>query len=380
MPEHVTTFAMNLGQLETEVLRKLWVDPKEDSDGHPADVSFNYFTKYRVDKKINQACAEMVVYSRALKSWFIVVEKENYYQYPVPLWCYDIEKVYRFSSATTYSELELLDEETIEEEFSPGWRTLPSTPQYAFACDRNKMVIKLGIAPPPSSDGVAPTLATGVYTRAQPYGAVEGINGSAGPGSVGDSYVDALGQDFTELGVIPGLTLWNITDGSTGVITSINTTGSDNDTLVCSGGFSGGTVNAWTPGDEMQILGGEYGGQVTIGDLEASYILGSTMGSLPGPGITMGAGSLLVRGYSYPALLRVPTQYPELPPIFHPLVAIRAASLLGLEEPADTARYTQALRYQEEFNSQLAILMGYTADQFHGRYQILSKRRDKWVR
>src|SRR4030042_736579 len=273
MPENIQIYAMNFGELKTEVLRKLWINPNEDSNGFPAATSFVKYSEYRVKKKINQAYSEIMALTRTLKSWFIIPLVANYSQYPVPVNCFDVDRVYYFTSETAYSKLEVHDENFTEDELLPGWKSSPSTPEYAFVADRSKMVIKLGIAPASSTSATAVTLASTLGQKAQPYGAVEAITGSAAPGSGTNIYVDAHGQDFSDLGVIVGLVLLNITDGSRGVITSISTTNTSNDTLTCSANLSGGLNNIWTPGDEMRILGGEYGGFIEIGDREAGYIL-----------------------------------------------------------------------------------------------------------
>jgi len=314
----------------------------------------------------------MVAQSKALRSWFIVTLKNGYFQYPIPLNCFDINSVYYFTSATVYTELEVNDEEYIEELIS-GWRTVPGTPQYAYSADRNKMVVKLGVAPAPNADGTAITLGSGLYSKTQPYGVVEGVSGSANPDSGTNIYVDAHGQNFDELGVIVGLTILNITDGSKGVITSISTTNSTNDTLTCSANLSGGSTNIWTPGDEMRIVGGEYGGFVEIGDIEAEFLLSPNAGQTPSPGITMAAGNLLVQGIFYPALMVDKNQYPELPPMFHPYIALGAASLLGKEEPVDSAEYTQALEYEKEYIGQTVLLAGFVSSQYRGDYALQSR-------
>lgn len=375
MPENVNVFAMNLGELETEVLKKLWISVSEDSNGWPPDSAFVKYSKYRVRKKINQVYSEMVAYTNSLKSWFIVPLTVGYHQYPVPLNCFDIESVYYFSSATAYSELEVYDEETIEDTLSPGWKTQTGTPTYAYVGDRARMVIKLGIAPPPSASATSITLAATLDTMDQPYGALEAVSGHAAIGSGTNIYVDAHGQNFDELGVTEGLTILNITDGSKGVITSITTTNTTNDTLTCSANLSGGSVNVWTAADDMRIVGGEYGGIISIGNVEAQYILAPNAGQLPKPSITMAANNLLVQGYFYPILLVDDYQYPELTPMFHPYIALGAAALLGKEEPVDSGEYAQSLKYEEEYNKNVGLLTGFTAAQFKGDVNLWSRNR-----
>ena len=166
MPKYMNVHAMNLGELETEVLRKLWINPSEDSNGFPAAASFIKYSEYRIRKKINLVYSNMVTAARTLRSWFIITLKENYTQYPVPANCFDIGEVYYYSSATAYTKLEIYEEELIEDLLSPGWRSYPSVPQYGYVADRNRMMIKLGVAPAPNVDGTAITLSSGISSEA----------------------------------------------------------------------------------------------------------------------------------------------------------------------------------------------------------------------
>jgi len=372
MPEQIQIYAMNFGEIQSEVLGLLWIDSSEDSNGWPADAAFSKYSKYKVKKKINQAYNEIMALTRTLKSWFIVELTANYSQYPVPLNCFDVSKVYYFSSATVYTELPIYNEDFIEEELSEGWRTTSGTPEWAYVADRSKMVVKLGVAPAPSTSATAITLASTLSQKTQPYGTVEAVSGSTAPGSATNVYIDSHGQNFGNLGVIIGLVLLNTTDGSRGTITSISTTNSTNDTITCSGNLSGGLNNIWTPGDEMRVVGGEYGGFIEIGDTEAEYILAPNAGQLPSPSITMAANNLLVQGYFYPIQLIDNNQYPELAPPFHYYIALRAAGLLGLKESTDSPEFTKAQDYMNESNQVLAALSSFSATQYKHGYQLWS--------
>jgi hypothetical protein len=57
-----------------------------------------------------------------------------------------------------------------------------------------------------------------------------------------------------------GMGIANITDGSYGEITAITSTApaTTNDTLVCSDGLHGGTLNAWTALDSYQVYDKVY--------------------------------------------------------------------------------------------------------------------------
>ena len=191
MPQNLNVFAMNMGELETEVLRKLWVNPSEDSNGFPSPSAFQKYTKYRIDKKLNKCYTEMVTMSRALRGWFIITLKANYSQYPVPLNCFGIDEVYYFDTATTYTPFDIYEEDLVESRLSSGWQTYPSTPICAYVGDRNKMKLKLGVAPAPNKDGTAPTFASGLVQSYQPYGVLEAVSGAAAPGSAANTYIDS---------------------------------------------------------------------------------------------------------------------------------------------------------------------------------------------
>ena len=365
---------MNLGELETEVLRKLWINPSEDSNGFPTATAFGKYSEYRIRKKINKSYSDLVTMTRAIRSWFVVTLKANYTQYPVPLNCFDIGEVYYYTSPTLYTKLDVFEEDLIESRLAPGWRSNPGIPQYAYTADRNKMGVKLGVAPAPIVDGTAITLGSGVLNKAQSHGVSEALSGSASPNSGALVYVDSHGQNFDSLGVIPGLTIVNITDGSIGIIASLSTTNTANDTIICVS-LIGGSTNAWTPGDEMRLIGGEHSEFIEIGQTDAECLLSPIIGQLPTPGITMAAGNLLVRGFMQPNLLREYYQYPELNPMFHQSIALGAAADLGMEEPADSPEFAQSQIYQQSYNQSIGALSTFASLQYKSQgVQLWSRR------
>lgn len=365
MPTYNDYYALNLGELETEVLRKSWINANEDGDGFAPDASFIKYTRYRVDKKINQAYMELVFSSRALRSWFILPLKNGFTQYPVPAGVFDIETVYLFQSASSYCKLEVEEISYIEDQLSPGWMTTPGIPEYAYVGERVGMRIKLGVAPASTQDATAITVGTGGVSTTRPYGGVDGVFGAAGAASSGVNYVDSSGQDFVALGVVVGLKVYNITTNTTGIISSITTTTNDNDTLV--------STVTWTAGDTMRILSGEIGSTISIGDDEATYILSPTSGNYPFPLITMAANNLLVRGWTLPVMLVSKYQYPELSPYFHQAIATGAAMMLGKEEPPDSLEFKQALVYEEAYLRAKAELSGFVGDQYKTAPRMISR-------
>jgi len=364
MPRYNDYHAMNLGLLQSSLLRKLWINPLEDDNGWPADTAFLKYAESRVNRKLNQYYTDLVTSTKCLQSWFIFPFTANYSQYQVPVGVFDIDRVFMFTSATGYEELKVQEEAYIEEVLSPGWRSASGTPEYAYVGDRAGMTIKLGFAPAPSTSATAVTIAAGGTTETRPLGGVDSVYGVAGVDSATTSYVDSEGQD---LGYLVALQpIMNITTNTVGTITSIGTTNSDNDTLVCS--------ITWTPGDEMRVFAGELIGTISVGNLDASYILNPTIGAFPAPGITMAANNVLVRGFSLPVKLSSKYQYPELNAIFHEAIALGAAADLGKEEPVDTQEYKQALAYEQQYNMIVAKLSMFTGQQYQTSARIISRR------
>jgi hypothetical protein len=303
--------------------------------------------------------------TKAIKKWFILPLLANYTEYPVPQGVFDIELVYLFNSATSYSELKVYDLGYIEESLSPGWRGYPSTPRYAYVGKNQGMNVNLGVAPASKTSATAVTIVTGGYTVTRPFGSVDGIYGSAAPGSATITYVDSEGQNFVTMGLAIGQKIMNITNDLLGTVVSIGTTNTANDTIV--------TDLTWIPGDEMRILAGDAVGTLAITAQEASYILSAVKGSMPTPGITMAANNLLVCGYSQPVKLVEAYQYPELNPLFHAGIALGAAALLGKEDPADSPEFAQAITYEEDYLKNIGSLSTFMTDQYSQGAQIISR-------
>jgi hypothetical protein len=369
MPKNHWFFGMNLGQLQSAVLRKLWQQFEEDDDGSPYNptVAFSKYSEYRVNQKLNYTLALLGKFG--VRSWFVITLKQDYSQYNVPPNCVDIEKVWYFSSATTYDELPVRERNELED-LIPGWMTISGIPEYAYPADWFSTIRKLGVAPAPLLDGTAITLASGVYQREGAYAAVEGVEGSAGAGSATNTYVDSEGQDFGELGVIIGQNILNVSDDSQGVITSLATTNTTNDTLICSAGLSGGLNNVWAPADEMRLLATEYGGVITSGETDADYLIAPNIGQFPWPGLTLAQGNVLVEHWALPMLMREKTQYPELFPLFHNALVLGAAAELAEEEPLDSPEFAQGKVYRERFSIETANIEATMRAQYKSSFRI----------
>jgi hypothetical protein len=377
MPENVFVYQLNLGQLEGEVLRKLWIAFDEGSDGVPPASAFtSRLSQSRIRRAINRSCAEIAIRTKAIHGWFILPMKATYGQYPVPGNVFDVASpVYYFTSSTSYDELQVYSEEELDDMRS-GWRTATgSMPEFAYSGLWRGTQRYLGFTPTPTASATAVTLDSTILERVSPYGPAEGVEGTAASGSGTLAMVDASGQNFVELGVVPGMVIINISDSSKGTITTISTTNTLNDTINCSGGLSGGSANTWTLSDEFKIIGGSYGGFIEIGDTEASFLVGRYGGDVPFPKITMANGNVLFKAYLRPVLLVNENQYPELPPELHPAVGELAAGYLAGEFPTDTAEYKQSEMYIAKALQATILASSYLANQYRGGDQFLWSRR-----
>lgn len=379
MPENINVFAMNLGELEADVLRKLWIDFSEDTNGWPPNTAFTgRLTLTHVRRKINQSLAEIGALARSNKGWFILPSKANYGQYPVPYNVVDITSpIYWFTSATEYIELKVYDEQDFDLSMPmSGWRTeTGSQPEYAYSGFTNKSQRYLGITPIPTGDATSITLNAAVLERSQLYGVTEAVSGSAASGSSATKMVDADGRNFQDLGVIPGVYILNITDGSSGAVSALSTTNTANDTIEVTA-LTGGSTNQFNPGDEWRIVHGTYGGIVEVGDIDATSLLAPNPGSIPSPLITMAEGNMLVRAVVLPAKLVDRNQLPELPFWYHTAVSTRAAGYLAKEYPADSPEFAQGASYIQQSGEMLASLKGDAESLYKtGPRQIQSKRK-----
>lgn len=358
-------FGMRLGQLEAEVLRKLWVQFTEDSHGHPSnpDVDFARYSQYRIRLALNGVAARIAAHADLVRTFFVITLKQNYREYPVPANMLRIENVYYFTSATQYTELEVYAFEEVER-IHPGFLTETGVPAIAYQGLWGGVYRRLGVAPAPSADGTAITLASGVTSglAIAPFATAAGIDGSCGPGSTATKMVDSAGRNFSTLGIVVGMFIKNTTDGSFGEVTSIANENATNDALNMSGGLSGGLANTWTPGDAFFVSGGEKAQLVEIEEAQAHNILAADVGMLPQPGITMASGNLLVVGTSMPVVLQNVWQHPELHPIVLDAVVYGAASKLASECPPSSPEHQMAEKYNGLANNALAGISAYMRD------------------
>lgn len=351
-------FGLTMGQIESEILHKLWVNFEEDEFGAPKvdEVAFRRYAKIRVDRKINAYLTQIVGVTESLRTFCVITLKVNQGEYLVPDNCSHIQRVLYFNSATDYVELPIKERERLER-LVPGWQTNPGTPEYAYPGNWSGTVRKLGLCPAPNVAGTSPTIVdSGIYQVTSPQGSRAAVSGVAGPTSNNMIYVDSEGRDMEDYGIVVGQTIKNVSDGSQGLILDVTTTS------ITASSLTGGSTNVWTPGNLMELVPVEYG-ELLITPAQ-TYLVQATAARMPFPGLTMAAGNIIVEYFALPALLQDAKQYPEMHKLFHQALVFGPAAELAEERPPDSPEFAQSKVYWQRFNESIAGIKAFTGMQY----------------
>lgn len=237
-------------------------------------VSFDRFPKWLIRTFLNERQNQFVSESHCLKKYALLVAKEGYDMYKLPSNCLDngVIAVRFFQDADTYYDLDITDIPTLDKE-DPNWKTAENAdiPRYAFMGESYGNVPMLGVTPRPDEDGTDYELSpdTGVTVGDDLPGAVNNIVGTATGG--GATSLQDTAVDFTDMGLVAGIYVRNVTDGSYGYISTIAANELTLTTL------SGGTANVFAAGDSYNILAGEYG-VIVSWDQDERYIFAANIG------------------------------------------------------------------------------------------------------
>jgi hypothetical protein len=223
---------------------------------------------------------------------------------------------------------------------------------YCYMGDSYGNIPMLGVYPKPDTDGTSYSISpdTGVTTGGDLPGATTNVTGQATGGSA--TTLDDTAVDFTDLGLVSGMAVKNVTDGSTGTISTIATT-----QIVLVSALTGGTANVFAAGDSYEILAGEYG-VLTSWDDDDMTIFGSEVGVLAN--ITVPAGNIRVDYIPYP--LPFPAdgnagQYPEIPKLYHMDFAMGVVADLLRTFGEGSREFQRAAYYDGIFNNAVALAM-----------------------
>lgn len=312
-------------------------------------ISFDTFSRSQIRKKLTNRQNIFVFHSQCLKKFALLVAKDGYRQYKLPVNCMDnglIAAKY-YESATSYVDLDIVDLAFMNDSEEGYLVAADGTPQYAFMGDSYGNIPMLEVYPAPDEDGTdyADSPETGVAIGGDLPATSGNITGQATGGAAGGTtLIDTGGVDFTALGLVGGMYVRNVTDGSYAYILSLAAT-----TITFAAALTGGTANKFVAGDSYNILAGEYG-VITDWANDDRAVFGSEVGLLSK--ITVPAGNFRIDYIPYP--LEFPAtgnegQYPEIPKLYHESLALGVvADFLGSFHEK-TQQFKRAELYEAKF-------------------------------
>lgn len=288
-------------------------------------ISFDRFPKWLIRQKLIERQNYFVSKSKCIRKFALLVAKQGTKQYRLPLNCIDngVISAQYYMTSTSYEDLDLRDTLWLDANRA-GWRTAGNgTPEVCYQGDYYGNIGMIGAYPAPDADGTnyASSPETGLYIGTALPAASNNYSGTAtggGATSVQDSTVD-----FTTYGLVSGMYVRNINDGSYGYITVIAA-----HELTISA-LTGGSANVFAPGDTYNILAGEYG-VITSWANDDQYIFGSDVGLVTN--LTVPEGNIRIDYVPYPlpfsydpavadADQGADEQYPDIPKLFHQALA-----------------------------------------------------------
>jgi len=315
-------------------------------------ISYDRFPQWLIRKYLNDRQNKFVFYSQCLKKFALIRAKEDYRQYRLPVNCMEngVIAAKYYDSATSYTDLKIVDLDYMNEKQQGYLIAGSSDPEFAFQGDSYGNIPMLEVHPAPDEDGTEYTLGddAGIYIGADLPSGSSNITGAATGGS--GTTLDDTAVDFTDMGLGPGMAVRNVGDGSMGVIQTIATT-----RLTFAATLTGGTTNAFAAGNSYEILVGEYGVLIDW-DSDEQYLYESQIGLLST--ITVPAGNFRVDYIPYP--LSFPSegndlQYPEIPKIYHVDLAMGVVANLLRTFHENSKEFKRADSYETMFNNAAGI-------------------------
>jgi len=316
-------------------------------------VTYDKFPRWLIVELLNDRQNEFVYHSQCLKKLALLLVKSGYRTYKLPENCMEggiIGKPKYYISADSYQELDVRDLKYMDAHYG-GWLVdSGGNPMVCYMGETIGNIQTLGVYQTPDADGTDYTLSpdTGVVIGGDIPGAVNDVTGQATSGNA--TTLNDTAVDFTTLGIISGMAIKNVTDGSEGVILTIAAT-----QIVLTAALSGGTLNTWTAGDSYQILVGEYG-VVTSWDSDEQYIFSSEYGVIAN--ITVPAGNIRVDYIPYPTPFPETggdDQYPEVPRLYHRKYAMGVVADLLRTFHENSREFQRAAFYDNIFNQAAGI-------------------------
>ena len=234
-------------------------------------------------KALNMGQERFAYLTACLLMPVIIVVKADRQNYRVPFNALRVLAgvYYKGTNRYDYEELTLLKGRNHMKSVNPYYRGETGDPQFLFPSYRSGNILLVGISPIPTTDGES-WVGTdyGILQSATGFTNVGNVLGTHKTGFSSSAFlVDSAGRDLTLLGAMVGYPIYNVTDGSAGIITAIGNQAATNDKV--SATLAGGTHNAWNTGDSFQIPMAEYGVVMDVaGNDEQEYIMNSYFGTI----------------------------------------------------------------------------------------------------
>lgn len=339
----VTTTAYFEGLKLSDLLYQIMFEIGQVRGGQ---ISYDKFPRKFIVQKLNNRLNQFVFHSQCIRKTALLRVKEGYGQYKLPVNCMDggvVGAPRYYMSSDSYQPLYVRDIQWLDDHFQ-GWRTDENAdPQYSYMGDSYGNIGMLGVYPKPDADGTSYAISpdTGVVTGGDIPGATSNVSGLATGGT--GSELDDTAVDFTTMGLVAGMAILNVTDGSSCSIVTIAAN------AITTTALSGGSDNTWTVGDSYNILAGEYG-VITAWDDDDLYVFSSEVGEVAN--ITVPAGNIQIDFIPYP--LPFPEtgnddQYPEIPKLHHMALAMGVVADLLNTFNEKTKEFGRADKYDKQF-------------------------------
>lgn len=288
--------------------------------------SYSRFPKWLIRQKLTQKQNEFCFISQCIKKGALIAVKTGYEIYNLPSNAMEggLVSAKYYTSTTDYTDLDIVDREYLDDHHE-GWKVADDgDPQYIFPGLTYGNTPTIGIYPKPDEDATKYTGSgdTGVFIGDSCPGATANFKSTCTSTGSGTTLNDTA-TDFRTLGLVAGMYVLNITDGSYARVSSTA------DHALTTTALTGGTLNVWTSADEYLILAGEYMPLVFLDDHE-KYAFGYRMGRLSD--ITIPAGNIYIEYVPYPLAFAYDysaadasqgndDQYPEIPRLYHTALA-----------------------------------------------------------
>ena len=315
-------------------------------------ISETKFPRWYVVDKLNDRQNKFVYGSQCLRKVAIIEMKADYRTYKLPANMMDngiIGTPKYYDSSTSYRNLEIKDTQWLDDHYE-GWEQSDSSePLHAYRASSYGNAQLLGVYPAPDTDGTSYLLSPdpGIIVGEDFPGTTTNLSGIATGGDA-TSLLDT-GVTFTDYGLIAGMAVLNVTDGSQATIVSV----AANDITITT--LTGGTANVFAVGDSYNILSGEYGIVTSWSEEGDVVIFSSEVGAISN--ITIPSGNVKIDFIPYP--IPFPStgnddQYPEIPKLYHMDYAMGPVSDCLRTFGEGTKEFQRAQFYESVFDKAVA--------------------------